>query len=393
MVKHNVEQRRRDMVSVVRRGASIRQVARAFNVAPPTVLFWVRRAGAQSLDRVDWADRTSGPPIPANKSAREVEDLVLDLRAHLKTQSDLGEFGAGAIRRELHALGIAPLPSVRTIGRILDRRGALDDRRRTRRPAPPRGWYLPDLAAGRAELDSFDVIEGLVIKSGPEVEVLTGISVHGGLAASWPEPAITAPIAVGAMTGHWREVGLPTYAQFDNDSRFYGTHRYPDLVGRVPRLCLHLGVVPVFVPPNETGFQALIESFNGRWQAKVWARFQHASLGALQAQSARFIAASRGKTAVRAESAPARRPIPHGWALDPDAQLHGRIVFLRRTNERGAAALLGHVFPVDARWSHRLVRAEVDLDKHILCFYALRRRQPTWQPLLREVSYALPQHH
>lgn len=37
-------------------------------------------------------------------------------------------------------------------------------------------------------------------------------------------------------------------------------------------------MVPVFVPPRETGFQATIEGFNGLWRAKVWARFQHASL-------------------------------------------------------------------------------------------------------------------
>jgi hypothetical protein len=30
---------------------------------------------------------------------------------------------------------------------------------RQRRPAPPQGWYLPDLADGKAELDSFDFVE------------------------------------------------------------------------------------------------------------------------------------------------------------------------------------------------------------------------------------------
>lgn len=30
---------------------------------------------------------------------------------------------------------------------------------RQRRPTPPKGWYLPDLADGKAELDSFDFVE------------------------------------------------------------------------------------------------------------------------------------------------------------------------------------------------------------------------------------------
>jgi hypothetical protein len=41
--------------------------------------------------------------------------------------------------------------------------GALDGQRRVRRLPPPRGWYLPEVAQDRAELDSFDIIEGLAL--------------------------------------------------------------------------------------------------------------------------------------------------------------------------------------------------------------------------------------
>ncbi len=43
------------------------------------------------------------------------------------------------LHRELTAAGGTPVPALRTIGRILDRRGALDGRRRHRLPPPPRG--------------------------------------------------------------------------------------------------------------------------------------------------------------------------------------------------------------------------------------------------------------
>src|SRR6185436_4580079 len=95
------------------------------------------------------------------------------------------------------------------------------------------------------------------------------------------------------VLAHWRAEGLPTYVQFDNDTRFQGPHQHADVISSVMRQCLSLGVVPVFVPPRESGFQAAIESFNGRWQAKVWTRFVHGSLPALQAQSARYVAAHR----------------------------------------------------------------------------------------------------
>src|SRR5215203_3667467 len=300
------------MVAAVRRGQSLRAVARRYHVGVATVAFWVKRAKGQRLDRVDWSDRSSAPHTP-HRTTAPVEDRVLQARRDL-AQGDLGAVGADVIRQHLLDQRDAPAPSIRTINRILGRRGVLDGRHRTRRPAPPRGWYLPDVAAARAELDSFDVVEGLVIKDGPEVEVLNGVSLHGGVVASWPTAAaVTAVYTVESLTAHWREVGLPGYAQFDNAMIFQGTHRYPDALGRVIRLCLSLEVVPVFVPPREMGFQAMIESYNGWWQAKVWSRFQHAGLEDLQGHSQKYVAALLQQRAARIETAPDRRAFPVGW--------------------------------------------------------------------------------
>jgi len=368
----------------------MRQVADQFGVALATVQRWVARAKGQRLDRVDWTDQPCGLPTPVNRTERQREDLVLTIRQELRATSDLGEFGAAAIRREWLARGLPDPPAVRTIGLILQRRGDLDRRQRTRRPPPPLGWYLPAVADGRAELDSIDIVEGLVIRGGTPVEVLTGISLHGGLVAAWPRTAVTAAFVVEALVEHWRAVGLPGYVQFDNDPIFQGAQIHPDTIGRVARTCLSLGVVPVFVPPRETGFQAAIEGFNGLWQAKVWARFQHASLEGLQAQSARYVAAHRQRAAARIEAAPRRRPFAQHWRLDLQAHPQGRLVFLRRSNAQGEVQLLGRTFAVDPLWQHRLVRGEVDLKARRIRFYTLRRRAPDQQPLAHEAAYVLP---
>jgi hypothetical protein len=380
------------MVRAAREGVPLRAVAARFRVALSTVQRWVRRASKQRLDRVDWEDRPCGASAPVNRTPRDREDLILATRQQLREESDLGEYGAVAIRRELERRKVAPLPSLRTIGYILKRRGVLDSRQRVRRPAPRPGWYLPDVVKGRAELDSFDIVEGLVIKDGPGVEVFNGVSLHGGLVASWPRtPAVTAEFVTGAVVEHWRAHGLPTYAQFDNDPIFQGAQAHPDTIGRVIRTCLSLGVVPVFAPPRETGFQAAIEGYNGRWQAKVWARFHHPSLDALQGCSDRYVAAHRARSAARIEAAPARRPFPREWKLDLQAHPRGRIVFIRRTDEKGRVQLLGHSFVVDAQWPNRLVRADLDLTKGRIRFYTLRRRAPDQQPLVAEVAHKLPE--
>ena len=290
----------------------MRTVARRQQVSLDTVQRWVRRAGTQRLDRVDWEDRSHATMV-SRRTADALERLVMTLRHDLRATSDLGEYGAAAIHRTLLERGEPGVPALRTIHRILERRGALDGQRRIRRPAPPPGWYLPEVATGRAELDSFDFVEGLVIQGGPHVEVLNGISLHGGLIGSWPGAIFTASATMVTLLTHWRAVGLPSFAQFDNDTRFQGPHQHRDVVSRVMRLCLSLGVTPVFAPPREHGFQNAIENLNGRWQAKVWGRFHHESLAALQVCSDRFVTATRLRRAARLEAAPVRPSITTTW--------------------------------------------------------------------------------
>lgn len=88
-----------------------------------------------------------------------------------------------------------------------------------------------------------------MIEGGVHVEVLNGVSLHGGLIGSWVRIGVTAKVAAEALVGHCQTFGLPGHAQFDNDTRFQGAHQFKDSIGRVARMCLSLGVVHVFVPP------------------------------------------------------------------------------------------------------------------------------------------------
>jgi hypothetical protein len=368
----------------------MRSIALKFHVTLRTVQKWVGYAEGKRLDRVDWTDQPSGPKSAAARTPRALEEQVLATRTELRTQSALGEFGADAIRRHLAAEGIEGVPCARTIHRILERRGALDGARRVRRPAPPPGWYLPELAGRRAELDSFDFVESLKIRNGPLVDVLNATSLHGGLPGSWPMPQKTAQNALEALLEHWRAFGCPGYAQFDNDTVFQGPHQHPDTLGRISRLCLSLGIVPVFVPPRETGFQAAIENFNGRWQAKVWSRFEHQSLAELRERTGRYLEALPARSASRIEAAPARPAFPARWRLDLQAKPRGRLLYLRRTSDDGCAEVLGHKFPVERSWTQRLVRAEVDLDAGQITFYGLRRRDPSQHIFLKTLEHKVP---
>ena len=147
----------------------MRSVARRWSVSLSLVQYWIRRAGDRRLDRVVWDNLPSGCRTAPNHTAPRVEDLVVRLRKQLGERSALGECGPQAIRSAMEARGRKRIPSLRTIARILERRGMLDGQRRVRRPPPPRGWFLRDVAQRRVELDSFDIIEDLVIRGGTDV--------------------------------------------------------------------------------------------------------------------------------------------------------------------------------------------------------------------------------
>lgn len=337
---------------------------------------------------MDFSDREPG--CAWNRLSIDMEQRIVEFRRRLREESVLGEYGARAIQAALEAEMDSGVPSIATINRALSRRGMQDSARRIRRPPPPQGWYLPAVASRQAEIDCFDFVEDLKIADGPLADLLTAKSLHGRLSDSWVMTHRSAQRTVGCLRERWKRDGLPHYAQFDNDTVFQGAHQFANAVGRVSRLCLQLGVIPVFVPPLEHGMQNTIESFNGLWQAKVWRRHRVRSVRELQARSDQYNRARRARTSIATETAPPRRPMPQHFRLNLHAPLRGLMIFIRRTNETGQVNLLGQPFVVSPNWTQRLVRCEVDFDHHRIRCFALRRRAPTDQPCLVTIPYHRP---
>ena len=379
------------MIGMVLRGESQRAVARKFGVSLHTVQRWWRRAQGLELDVVDWSERSHTAHSIPNKTPAGMERKICALRKELETEGALGFSGAQTIHQVLEQRqDVGPIPSVRTIGRILRREGFLDRPRRIRNAAPPAGWYLPGVAEHTLDVDCFDVIEDLRMDGVGLLQVLTARTLWAPLVGAWPAPVASTAFIIEALQAHWKRHGLPKFAQFDNDVRFQGGHNHPDVIGRVMRLCLALGVTPVFAPPLEMGFQGIMENFNGLWQQKVWGRFHHESIDALTQRSQRFTIAYGHHLARTREVYPQRRPFPADFEMQWQQQPNGRLIYLRRTTDKGVISLLGHFWEIDPLWQHRLVRSEVDLQAGQISFYRLRRREPSDQPLIKSIPYQLP---
>jgi len=65
----------------------------------------------------------------------------------------------------------------------------------------------------------------------------------------------------GALIRSWQTLGIPVYLQMDNILPARGSNRYPHSFGLVIRLCLKLGIQPLFIPIKEPWRNGIIERF------------------------------------------------------------------------------------------------------------------------------------
>lgn len=365
------------MVQAVRAGMSYRRAASRWQVAVSTVALWVKRARGKPLTNVVWADRSHRAHHNPQRSSVAVLQSIRRGRSYLKDRDALGEYGPAAIHRWLLGQGLLA-PSERTIARWLSKWG-VSGRERWRRPAPPKGWYLPEVAAGLAELDSADVVEGLRLARRGRIEVLNILGLWDGLADSHPAERISSQEVREALERRWRERGCPRYVQFDNDTIFTGAHVQRDYFGRLVHWCQCLGVVPVFTPPALLGFQGMIEAYNRRWQERVWHRWRHRNLAQLRRRSAAFIEAYAQRQRHRRGQASALR---RAWQNPQAKPAAIPIIALRRLDELGAVRLCAQRLRVAPHWAGRLVRCEIDVATQSVTVFGLRRADPRHQPKL-----------
>ena len=219
--------------------------------------YWVDYARGKRVDRVVFASARRGGAW--NRTAPEVEQRILSVRRLLREESVLGEFGADAIGFALQEdPSIEQVPSRATIHRVLARRERSMLTTGGEGP-PPKGWYLPALAQGAAELDSFDFIEDLKSR----VDRCLGAHRHerawgpGGRldhGAERRKAHARSPVGTLATRGvaHLRAVrqrhDLP------------GGTSFVDTVGRISRLCLALEIIPVFARRASLGSRTRLKA-------------------------------------------------------------------------------------------------------------------------------------
>jgi putative transposase len=228
---------------------------------------WWRRyleAGPEGLYDLTRANHHVAQRIPP-----ELERAILSIRRRLQARASPATryslIGAAAIRAELKALGIRPLPCERTIERVLQRNGLTAPRVRLA-PLLPRQEYPGPQARASNELHEVDLVGPIYLKGrSHRYYIWVGKDAFDGAVCLRLAGSRRMDEVLGFLGECWKDLGRPEQVQFDNARELAGWGPAAWTLSRVIRLCLRFGVSPVFIPKGEPQFNGSVENFNGSY--------------------------------------------------------------------------------------------------------------------------------
>lgn len=212
-----------------------------------------------------WNESQSKRPLHISRcTAKEIEEMVKLIRLELYNK---GQFcGAQAIYWELEDLAVRPLPSLRTINRILSR-NSLTHRRTGKYEA--KGTKYPKLPClSPNQTHQADWVGPCYLKGAFRFYSLNVVDLATARCGLYPSRSYNGQSVLDGFWEIWKRLGIPANLQIDNALSFFGSHKHPRGMGPLIRLCLHHGVEPWFIPLSEPWRNGVIEKFNDHYQDK-----------------------------------------------------------------------------------------------------------------------------
>jgi len=276
-------QARRELaVSRYLAGDPVIDICQSLSCSSSWLYKWVRR---HQTDNPSWSEEHSRrPQRHPRQTPEEIEQTVQRIREALSAQ---GLFcGAQAILWEMEDRSIHPLPSVRTINRILRRQGLIQ--RRTKR-YQPKGKTYPRLEGTSVNrVHQLDFVGPCYLRGPTRFYSLNSVDLASSRCALEPMIQRGGQHGIDAVWAIWQRLGIPDHLQVDNDMIFYGSPTHPRGMGSLIRLCLHHRVQLWFIPPREPWRNGVVEKFNDHYRQKFLDRYDLADEQALRQQSQVF---------------------------------------------------------------------------------------------------------
>jgi len=240
---------------------------------------WLKR---QKLEKDDWSkSRSRRPKTSPKKIDKDMEQKVIEKRKELE-RTLYSQIGAFPI--SYHLSKEVDVPSIATINRVI-KRNALT---RKKPKCSSKGISYPALVSTTSNfVHQFDVVGPRYLKSGRFYSANI-IDACDRRASVNPCLAQTKKDIAGALVLSWKTLGIPFYLQLDNKLPSRGSNRYPHSFGLIIRLCLFLGIQPVFIPIKEPWRNGIVEHFNNVFDKCFFRASFYASFSDLYRQAKVF---------------------------------------------------------------------------------------------------------
>jgi putative transposase len=285
-------------------------------------------------------------------------------------------------------LNVRPLPSTRTIERVLQRHGSTLPRERLPRLLPRQDYPSPQ-ARQSNDLREVDLVGPIYLKGRRQrYDIWVGKDAFDGAVCLRPACSRQTEEVLTFLGECWKALGRPAQVQLDNAREVCGWGPGARYLSRVIRLCLRYGVEPVLIPPGEPQCNGSVENFNGRSQPPLLQR-HFARPGDLRRELARLEEAVNtqhahprlgGRTPAQHRRGLRLQKLPQRWVAPTEALplAAGRVIFPRRVSIAGTVSVLSQTFRVGKRHRGLYLRVVLDTGRGWLTAYLNGRVLKRW---------------
>jgi transposase-like protein len=377
-------------------GQSVEDICRLLGRSRDWFHTWWRRYRA--LGPTGLFDLTRANVQP-RRIAPDLERSILTIRQRLTSQTHPGTryslIGASAILAELQALQIRPLPSLRTIERVLERNGVTVPKVRLA-PFLSNATYPTPQADESNQLHQVDCVGPIYLKGNRQrYYIFVGKDVYDGAVCLKIYRSRKMEVVLDFLGECWKSLGLPAQVQFDNAREVVGWGPAARYLSRVLRLCLRFGVEPILIPPARPQRNGSVEHFNGWFQPRLLQR-HYTQLSALKRELERLQGTVNtqhvqrrlgGLTPAQYRRRRKLHKLPPGYLIptEPLPIAAGRITFIRQVTPHGNVHLLSQTFRVGKRLKGEYVKVVLDTRRGHLTVYRQGRVFKRWPyPFLKK---------
>ena len=330
--------------------------------------------------------------VQPSRIAPDVERAIVSIRHRLASQTHPGTryslIGASAILAELQALQIRPLPSLRTIERVLERNGVTVPKVKLA-PYLAAATYPTPPAGESNQLHQVDSVGPIYLKGNRQrYYIFVGRDAYDGAVCLKIYRSRKMDVILDFLGECWKSLGLPAQVQCDNAREVVGWGPAARYLTRVLRLCLRFGVEAVLIPPARPQRQGGVEHFNGWFQVRLFQR-HYRQVSALKRELQRLQDTVNtqhpqqrlgGLTPVQYRRRRKIRKLPAAYTIptEPLPIAAGRITFIRQVTAHGNVHLLSQTFKVGKRLKGEYVKVVLDTRHRYLTVYRQGRILKRW---------------